>query len=301
MRVNVLSDTRVPTVPEGGHGLGRSAIDIARVLTRMGHTVTLYAGPGSRWEGALVEHANETQRAHELDKDSADAWLDISHYHDLSQVHPGWPVVNYILDLECRYQPPNTVVNTTHANRRYLNARFAPLGIPVDDIPLRTGKRSYLTFCAKIHALKGHDIAMDVAERVKPLITYFVGENVSGKPVPNYRGVLTTPEQLYGWLGGAMALLSPYRADSGGRVNLEAAACGTPVLCLAGVATEEHVGHCISGFVCGDADEMVDAVQDVVLLNPQAMRDWVRETHDILVMGKALEAHCNAVASGEAW
>ena len=299
MKIGVLSDTRLPSVPYGPHGLGRSAVDICHALKALGHSVTLYGGKGSAWDGAVVEHTNETQRAHQLDN-TQDAWIDISHYHDLSRVHPDWPVVNYVLDLECPYTPPNTCTNTAHAARQHKSARIVPLGIDVDAVPMGTGKREYLTFCAKIHPHKGYDLALKVADAVDAPV-YFVGENFSGSPVPNYRGILTSDGELHAWLGGAMGLLSPYRKDAGGRVNLEAAACGTPTLCLEGVATAEHVEHCVSGFVCADVDELIDAVADLPLLDAKQMRAWVAEYHSIQVMGMDLAKVCEVVVSGERW
>lgn len=297
MRIGVLSDTRMASVPHGPHGLGRAAVDICRALT--GHTVTLYGGKGSGWGGAVVEHANETTRAHQLANEQ-DVWIDLSHYHDLSKLHPDWPVVNYILDLECPYAPPNACTNTAYAARQHPRARVVPLGIPVADIPLGNGKRDYLTFCAKIHPHKGYDLALKVAEAVATPV-YFVGENFTGGPIKNWRGLIGNDTELYAWLGGALGLLSPYRKDAGGRVNLEAAACGTPVLCLGDTATAEHVQHCVSGFVCADADEMIDAVGDLPLLDAGQMRQWVTDCHDLSVMGKALSEACEAVVSGERW
>jgi glycosyltransferase involved in cell wall biosynthesis len=299
MNIGVLSDTRLPSLPFGPHGLGRAAGDIANSLAQLGHDVTLYGGKGSTWGGAVVEHSNETQRAHVLDN-AHDAWVDISHYHDLNNIHPEWPVVHYILDLECPYTPANACVNTTHARKTFQNARIVPLGIDVDAIPPGCGARDYLTFCAKIHPHKGYDLALRIANTVT-MPVYFVGEKFVPDAIPNYRGVIGNASEFYDWLGGAAGLLSPYRKDAGGRVNLEAAACGTPTLCLDGVATAEHVAHCVSGFICADVDEMIDAVQDLPLLEAERMRNWVQETHGLLAMGRQLAAACEAVVSGERW
>lgn len=299
MKIGVLSDTRLPSVNYGPHGLGRSAVDICEALKALGHTVTLYGGKGSAWDGAVATHTHETQRAHQLESEQ-DAWVDVSHYHDASKLHPDWPIVNYVLDLECPYTPPNVCVNTAFATRQHQSARIVPLGIDVGNIPMGTGTRTYLTFCAKIHPHKGYDLALKVADAVT-MPVYFVGENFSGGPVPNYRGVLNTDAELHAWLGGSAGLLSPYRKDAGGRVNLEAAACGTPVLCLDGVATAEHVQHCVSGFVCADVDELIDAVADLPLLDAGKMRQWVTDCHDLSVMGRALASACEAVMNGERW
>jgi glycosyltransferase involved in cell wall biosynthesis len=64
------------------------------------------------------------------------------------------------------------------------------------------------------------------------------------------------------FLGGAKALLFPINwPEPFGLVMAEALACGTPVLALRAGSVPEVVEHGLTGFICDDEDELVDAVQ----------------------------------------
>jgi glycosyltransferase involved in cell wall biosynthesis len=317
MKIGVLSDCRMPTKPAGGHGLGRLAWDLAAGLQKRGHHVTLYAGPGSDTPDGckLVVDKDEIERVklmpHErLDFWGDDAYLDLSHVHELSKVHPALPVVNWIVDLECEYQPPRAVVGNTWQQIEFPAAKIVPLGIDVDAIPFvdvptpKLGRyvkeAMYFAFCHKLHVGKGYDLALEVGKQTQTPV-HFVGEKFGVGEIPNYHGEINDDAALYEFLGHAAALLSPCRQDAGGRVNLESAACGTPVLTLDWTGTACHVEHCVSGFVCRDLNELIDAAQDVGALDRAKARAWVRETHDSRVMLDAMEALLTAARDGEVW
>lgn len=310
MRIAVLSDTRVPTKAEGGHGLGRMAWDIADGLARRGHTIQLWAGIESDIprNGTLCVSDDELTRAKNWSS-AAEVIIDISHTHALSTVKPDAPVINWIADTEITYQPPRAVVGNAWQQKAFPSARIVPLGIDVDGIPfvsetardrvIMRGVHEYLAYAAKIHAAKGYDLALSVHCQ-QSIPVRFVGERFVEVALPDWRANLNG-EAFYHFIGWARGLLSPCRMDAGGRVNLEAAATGTPVLCLDWTGTRDHVEHGVSGFVCRDAVEMADAVQDLPRLSRKMARDWVRETHDRRVMVNRLEALAQAVADGEMW
>jgi glycosyltransferase involved in cell wall biosynthesis len=300
VKIGILSDCRVPTVQRGGHGLGRVAIDLANELRRRGQQVTLYAGPGSAWDGELVIHEDEQIRAMVIRPTDQDVWLDLSHLHSLSGQHRTDKVVNYILDNECGYQPPNALVCNEWQRQQFPKALIAPLGIDVDAIPLSLKRDEHLVYCAKIHPAKGFDLALQVGKKTGRDV-HFYGQMFVAGALVGYRGLINDDETLYQVIGGAAGLLSPSREDAGGRVNLEAAACGTGVLCLDGTGTMYHVEHGVSGWVCKDADEMADAVADLRLLNPVKMREWVKDTHDVRKMGERVQIALCAVRDGERW
>lgn len=301
MRISVLSDTRMPTLPVGGHGLGRVALDLANGLRAQGHEVTLYAGLESCWDGNLITHHNETARATSLTRDSADAWLDLTHFHDLSNYHPDWAVVNYLTDLEFTQLPLNAVIGTPMDIRNhYPTARLLPLGIDVDAIPLNPcPKENYLAFAAKIHQAKGFQVALEVHRR-QPIPVRFVGEQMAKDVLPDWQPELTGNE-FYNFLGRAVGLLSPTLHGIGGRVPLEAAACGTGTLVLEGNSVADHVCHRVSGYHCADTDGILEAINNLHSLQPAVMREWVAENHSLAVMCEAAEGHLEAVANGERW
>ena len=76
---------------------------------------------------------------------------------------------------------------------------------------------------------------------------------------------------------------------------------GTPTICLDADGTQEHVAHCVSGFVCEDAGEMVEAVRDARLLGRAAIRAWALEEHSLDRMLNEYEAALARVAEGDRW
>ena len=69
------------------------------------------------------------------------------------------------------------------------------------------------------------------------------------------------PAELVEVLRHAAALLNPIRwAEPFGLVMAEALACGTPVVTFPEGAAPEIVDHGLTGFLCRDEDDMVDAV-----------------------------------------
>lgn len=279
--------------------------DIAYYLQARGHEAILYAGAGSEFNGALTVtcHENELTRAKEwYDRTAYNAIIDLSHDHDLSRLHPELPVVNWVADTEVKYKPPCCIVGNKWQRDHFPEARIVHLGIDIDAIPFREkpDEPKHLAYCAKIHPLKGFDLALQVAEQTG-LPIRFAGQKFVDINLPNYVGEINDNAALYEFLGSAYALLAPSRLDAGGRVVVEAAACGTPVITLDCTGTQYHVGHCESGFVCRDVQEMVAAVGDIDILSRAHCREWVAENHSMSGMIGALERLCEAVADGERW
>ena len=298
MKIAVLSNVRTPTKADSPHGLGNSLHAIATGLARRGHQVTLFGGPGSDFDaGRLVMH---TQEAFRLRENHFDALLDGSHDHNLSIEQPEWPVVNRVGDSECRWTPPRVVVATQFMQERYPAARIVPAGVDVDAIPFHEQGGEYLAFMGILHPLKGPHRAARVADMVQREVR-FAGERTGVNAVPGkYVGVLSGAGR-WEFLGGAFALLAPSVHDAAPRTPLEAAACGTPTLCLDGDGTQEHVEHCVSGFVCTDEDDMADALYDVRALDRRRVREWVAETHGLERMVDGYETALQDAAAGVEW
>ncbi len=305
MKIAVLSDTRMPTRPSGSHGLGRVAWDLATGLAKKGHWIELFAGEGSESGRELFRtittDQDETTRAGAQKFRDADVWIDLSHRHDLSRVAPDWPVVNYIMDTECQWQPPRAVIGTEFGRDEHPNARVVPLGIDVDAIPFSSFAPKKLAYCHKLEYRKGIDLAMLVAGRSFMPIVYAGPIFGNHTPPPTWIGELQSDAELYRFLGDAEGLLSPAREDAGGRVNLESAACGTPVLTFDWTGTQYHVAHGVSGFICRNLDEMVDAVADLPRLDRRQCREWVAATHSLRGMIDGIEALAVAARDGERW
>lgn len=293
MNIAVLSDTRLPTLPDGPHGLGRSAHEIATGLAGRGHTVTLFAAPGSGFEaGRLVTHGDEQGRAHWLAQGETadyDAILDTSHHHLLSRLRPDWPVLNRVCDREATYTPPNAVVNSTYMQNCYPAARLVNTGIDTAAIPFfpEPSYPLYLAFGGSPYdGQRGYEIAERVAK-------------AAGLPLKVATNL--TSQEKWQWLGGALALLYPSTNRAAPRLPLEAAACGVPTLCLAGDGCQYHVWPGVTGYACRDDVDMSGGVQDVATLDRPAIREWVAYRHDYAVMVAEYRELLTAVANGERW
>jgi glycosyltransferase involved in cell wall biosynthesis len=80
-------------------------------------------------------------------------------------------------------------------------------------------------------------------------------------------------------LGQAVALLNPIRwPEPFGMVMIEAFACGTPVVAYANGAAPEIVEHGVTGFLCADEREAVEALAGVPALDRAACRAAVEGT-----------------------
>lgn len=293
MKIAVLSDCRLPSLPVGGHGLGRLCVNLATVLSKRGHDVTLYAGKNSAWNGKLEVHADETDRAKTMWLDFETIYIDCSHRHELSQHHPDYKIINWILDGECLWQPPNALVSTEYDRQFHPTATVMPAGVNVDEIPFyEKPMGNYLTFAAKIHPHKGYSDAL-VVHKAQDMPVKFVGERFVDDWLPDWRDTLKG-KAFYDFVGKSIGLLHPINAKrqiGGGLMPLEAGAMGVPSIVYDTASPRYHVKHGVSGWIVGDVGEMIDAVQDLRLIDRKKCRKWVADTHSLDVMVQSIEAY----------
>jgi glycosyltransferase involved in cell wall biosynthesis len=276
MRIAIMGETRLPVLPYGPGGLGRTTHEIATDLLRFGHDVTLFAPAGSVFEGRLLQGTS----------DDFEAYLDFSHDHAWSFPN----TLHLIGDRECPYIPPCAVVQSEYMREFYPTARIAPAGVPVDDIPFCEDHGDYLVFAGANFAHKQPYAAKVVAQR-------------AGKELkmlgPDFTPV--DEDEKLEIIGHSLSLLSPYTIDAAPRLPLEAAACGTPTICLSGDGTKAHVLDSLTGFVCEDINEMVKAVGFAGSLKRGKIRQWVEENHNSKITNREIEKLLLAVVGGERW
>jgi hypothetical protein len=108
-------------------------------------------------------------------------------------------------------------------------------------------------------------------EKVRPLLdddVTFLGESDS--------------EGRLELLGGAEALINPIRwPEPFGLVMAESLACGTPVVAMRHGAAPEIVDDGLTGFLCADLDEMVEAVYKVGTLDRRVCRAAAEERFSV--------------------
>jgi glycosyltransferase involved in cell wall biosynthesis len=292
LKIAVIGETRLPVLPFGPGGLGRATHEIATALLHLGHDVTLIAPCGGEFDGEMIADDNNYAAG------GYDAILDYSHGHFVSKYEPDSPVLNLIGDRECQWQPPNAIVESHYMQSHYPAAKIVPAGIDVDSIPFCDTAGDYLVFMGLDVWHKQPHIAREAAKLAGKRMVQIGPGGFSG--LSDYLGILPEPEK-WEWLGSALGLLAPYTIDASPRSPLEAAACGTPTLCLNGDGTRDHVADGLTGFVCANSMDMAERVKDLPKLNREKIRIWVKQNHDIGVTIKETERMLQAVAGGERW
>ena len=186
----------------------------------------------------------------------------------LSRFYSYFPQVSYVTisDFQREQEPLLRHVRTIHH------------GLDLAQYRLQEKKQDYLAFIGRIAPMKGTHLAIEVAKKtglplkiageVQPMFSeYFdqqVKPHVDGKFI-EYVGEadLQAKNEL---LGNARAMLFPIQWDEPfGLVQIEAMACGTPVLALPGGSVGEIVSDGVSGYVCNSVEEMAQRARDLTL------------------------------------
>jgi glycosyltransferase involved in cell wall biosynthesis len=148
-------------------------------------------------------------------------------------------------------------------------------GLPADLHHFHPRSQRYLAFLGRISPEKSPDVAIRVAQKlgiplrmaakVDPVDReYFEAciEPLLADPLIEFIGEITDKEKDE-FLGNACAALCPYQPESFGLVVIEALACGTPVITYRHGSFPELIDHDITGFLCRDEEEMIQAVRRI--------------------------------------
>ena len=220
--------------------------------------------------------------------------------HDpkLSETYARYPGVYYVCisDSQCCQESMPSMRTIHH-------------GIDLACYELRTQKQQYLSFIGRIAPIKGVHLAIDVAKRagiplkiagdVQPAYRdYFeakVKPDIDGQFI-EYIGLadLRAKNEL---LGNSLAMLFPIQWNEPfGLVMVEAMACGTAVLALAGGSVTEVVQDGVSGYVCRSVRELAKRVTQLKF-DPAALRRYVEENFSLeRMVGKYADLYAEAVA-----
>ena len=181
------------------------------------------------------------------------------------------------------------LVSVSDHQRKPLHARWVatvPHGLPADLYSFsRDGADGYLAFLGRICPEKRPDRAIEIAKRAGVELkiaakvdradeAYFedVIRPLLQDPLIEYVGEINDG-QKQAFLGGAMALLFPIDwPEPFGLVQIEAMACGVPVIAWRRGSVPEVIEHGETGFVVDGMDEAVAAVDNVRSLSREAVR-----------------------------
>ena len=176
---------------------------------------------------------------------------------------------------EYREMPLISISNSQRQPLSWANWRATVYhGLPPDLHTLQEKPEGYLAFLGRISPEKRIDWAIEIARRAgrelrvaakidKVDRAYFEDDIAQLFKLPhvNYVGEIDE-RQKQDLLGGAAAVLFPVDwPEPFGLVQIEAMACGTPVIALRRGSVPEIIDEGLTGFICDDIDEMVDAVR----------------------------------------
>ena len=220
--------------------------------------------------------------------------------------------------------PDMPLVSISDDQRRLLSAHWIATvlhGLPKDLYSFSAaGEGGYLAFLGRISPEKRPDRAIEIARRAgvplkiaakvdKVDQTYFdetIRPLIQG-PGVEYIGEVNDSEKQ-AFLGGASALLFPIDwPEPFGLVQIEAMACGTPVVAWRRGSVPEVIDEGVSGFMVEDIDEAVDAVHKARSLDRWAVRERFeqrftieRVAHDYVRVYSSLAAEPVLRATGGA-
>lgn len=168
--------------------------------------------------------------------------------------------------------------------------RFSPVKGPLEAIQIakRTGSR--LIMAAKINSFERDYYEQQIKPHIDGKQISFIGEIGHSRKI-----------QL---LSGASALLSPIQWNEPfGLTNIEAMACGTPVIAMRRGALPETIVHGKTGFLCDTVEQMVKHVADITKLNRRDSRDHIEANFSVKRMAdqylkvyrKVIRTHKTAV------
>ncbi len=148
-------------------------------------------------------------------------------------------------------------------------------GIPVDRYRVHSNPQGYFAFVGRMSPEKSPDVAIRIAQqlgmplrmaaKVDPVDREYFETEIAphlADPLIQFVGEITDREKGE-FLGNACAVLCPHRPESFGLVLIEALACGTPVVTYRHGSFPELIDHEVTGFLCQDEQEMVQAARRV--------------------------------------
>ena len=158
-------------------------------------------------------------------------------------------------------------------------------GLPDRELRFSPGPGQYLAFLGRISPEKRVDRAIEIAKacgwplkiaaKVDPTDRVYFEQTIEpmlDHPLVEYCGEISD-RQKGEFLGGAMALLFPIDwPEPFGLVMIEAMACGTPVVAFRGGSVSEVLDDGVTGFICDDLEEAIEATRRIQTLERRVCR-----------------------------
>lgn len=295
MRIAILS-TALPVPPGNYGGTEWVVYYLADGLAKRGHDVTLFAGPNSK-VGFRVKIVS-IKISFEFDDYLVKLWEEEREFGKFDVIHDHsndgfinsqrWETLPYLSTIhgQSHFKQKNRV----YISKRQCELNKEPEGIVVyhglngKEILFNDKKKNYLFWIGRLDWQKVPHLAIEVAKRTNlPLI--LAGPNCDGPYVEKY--IKPQLSEKIRWIGAisrphkdliyadAKATLFPcgWREPFGLTV-IESMFAGTPVIVQDNEqnAMNEIIEDGVSGYICKDVDQMVEAVSKLDKLEPRLIR-----------------------------
>ncbi len=161
----------------------------------------------------------------------------------------------------------------------------------------------YLAFLGRLSPEKGPQNAIAIAKKsgwtlkmagkIDEVDTEFfaaeIAPHIDGEQI-QYLGEVSHPQKVE-LMGKAAATLFPITwREPFGLVMIESMATGTPVIAISLGSVPEVINDGVTGFVCENIDEMVEAIPKALQLNRQVCREYVENKFTVTQMVNGYEA-----------
>ena len=158
-------------------------------------------------------------------------------------------------------------------------------GLPLDLLRFNPRPDGYLAFLGRVSPEKRVDRAIEIATacewplriaaKIDPADREYFDAHIRpllANPLVEFVGEIAE-EQKSAFLGGAKALLFPIDwPEPFGLVQIEALACGTPVVAFDRGSVPEVLDHSVTGFIVSDMGEAIEATRSVDRLDRRTCR-----------------------------
>jgi glycosyltransferase involved in cell wall biosynthesis len=288
MHVIQFHHVRLP-VPKYG-GAERIVVWLSQALVDLGHQVTLLAPPGSRVPGVRIV---EVRPEHVLTpgfelRRFVTERVDVMHYHCPLRFPPQDVPSVWTLHGNMgggrRADARTICVSQDHA-RRHGTETFVRNGVRLDEYEFRVQKDDYDLFLARLHSVKGWQVAIAAAKRCRVRLKVAGGWRPSLSRYVSFVGKVGGVEKRE-LLAGARCLWMPVKWDDPCPVNiLEALASGTPIIGSPRGSLPELISPDTGGL--GETlDELVALRGRLAEWDPRACRARAERSFSHLVMAQ---------------
>lgn len=288
MHIVQFHHVRLPVAKYGG--AERIAVWLSQGLVELGHHVTLLAPPGTRVAGVrIVEVLPDHVLSPEFDVARyVPEPVDLIQYHCRVRYPPRG--VPYVWTLHGnmgngeRADARTICVSQDHA-RRHGTHTFVRNGVRLDEYEFRATKGDYDLFLARLHSVKGWQLAVAAAKRCRVRLIVAGGWRPIFSRFVKFVGEVGGAKKRE-LLAGARCLWMPVRWDDPCPVNiLEALASGTPVIASPRGSLPELISR-ETGGLGTTLDELVALRGRLAEWRPEACRARAERSFTHLVMAE---------------